>query len=48
MAPAAEKAAAYGRYVYEIAASTRAVVTRVAEVQGAEVQAEFMALVDRP
>ena len=46
VAPAAEKAAAYGRYVYEIAASTGAEVTRVAEAQGAEVQAKFMALVD--
>jgi phasin family protein len=31
--PAAEKAAAYGRYVYEIAASTGAEVSRVAEAQ---------------
>lgn len=44
--PAAEKAAAYGRYVYEIAASTGAEVTRVAEAQSAEVQAKFMAIVD--
>src|ERR1700712_3407458 len=34
--PAAEKAAAYSRYVYEIAASTGAEVTRVAEAQSAE------------
>src|SRR4029079_6924303 len=33
MQPAAEKAAAYGRYVYEIAASTGAEVSRVAEAQ---------------
>ncbi len=44
--PAAEKAAAYSRYVYEIAASTGAGVTRVAEAQGAEAQAKFMAIVD--
>src|SRR5678815_4455704 len=39
MQPAAEKAAAYGRYVYEIAASTGAEVSRVAEAQAAEAQA---------
>jgi len=44
--PAAEKAAAYGRYVYEIAASTGAEVSRVAEAQAAEAQAKFMAIVD--
>ncbi|HEV7578011.1 MAG TPA: TIGR01841 family phasin [Caldimonas sp.] len=44
--PAAEKAAAYGRCVYEIAASTGAEVNRVAEAQIAEAQAKFMALVD--
>ncbi len=44
--PAAEKAAAYGRYVYEIAASTSAEVARVAEAQAAEAQARFMAIVD--
>jgi len=44
--PAAEKAAAYGRHVYEIAASTGAEVSRVAEAQAAEAQARFMALVD--
>ena len=44
--PAAEKAAAYSRYVYEIAASTGAEVTRVAEAQAAEAQAKFMAIVD--
>jgi phasin family protein len=44
--PAAEKAAAYTRYVYEIAASTGAEVTRVAEAQTAEAQAKFMAIVD--
>ena len=44
--PAAEKAAAYSRYVYEIAASTSAEVSRVAEAQSAEAQAKFMAIVD--
>ena len=42
--PAAEKAAAYTRGVYEIAASTGAEVTRVAEAQSAEAQAKFMAI----
>ena len=46
LAPAAEKAAAYSRYVYEIAASTGAEVTRVAEAQSAEAQAKFMSIVD--
>lgn len=44
--PAAEKAAAYSRYVYEIAASTGAEVTRVAEATSADAQAKFMAIVD--
>ena len=44
--PAAEKAAAYGRHGYEIAASTGAEVSRVAEAQAAEAQARFMAIVD--
>lgn len=44
--PAAEKAAAYGRHVYEIAASTNSEVAKVAESQLAEVQGKFMALVD--
>ena len=44
--PAAEKAAAYSRSVYEIAASTGAEVSRVAEAQAAEAQANFMAMVD--
>jgi phasin family protein len=46
VAPAAEKAAAYSRYVYEIAASTGAEVTRVAEAQSAEAQAKFMSIID--
>ena len=44
--PAAEKAAAYSRYVYEIASSTGAEVTRVAEATSADAQAKFMAVVD--
>jgi phasin family protein len=44
--PAAEKAAAYGRHVYDIAAQTNAEVTKVAEATIAEAQAKFMALVD--
>jgi len=44
--PAAEKAAAYSRYVYEIAASTGAEVTRVAEATTAEAQTKFMSIVD--
>jgi phasin family protein len=44
--PAAEKAAAYGRHVYDIAAQTNAEVTKVAETTIAEAQAKFMALVD--
>jgi phasin family protein len=44
--PAAEKVAAYNRYLYEIAASTGAEVTRVAEATSAEAQAKFMAIVD--
>jgi phasin family protein len=46
MQPAAEKAAAYGRHVYEIAASTGAEVNRVAEATAADAQAKFMAVVD--
>ena len=44
--PAAEKAAAYSRHVYEIAASTGAEVNRVAEATAADAQAKFMAVVD--
>ena len=43
---ASEKAAAYSRYVYEIAASTSAEVSRVAEAQSAEAQAKFMSFID--
>jgi len=44
--PAAEKAAAYSRHVYEIAASTGAEVTRVVEATTTEAQAKFMSIVD--
>ncbi|MFO1337941.1 MAG: phasin family protein [Burkholderiaceae bacterium] len=44
--PAAEKAAAYSRHLYDIAASTNAEVTKVAESQLADAQKKFMATVD--
>jgi phasin family protein len=44
--PAAEKAAAYGRHLYDIAASTNAEVTKVAEAQLADAQAKFTSAVD--
>ena len=44
--PAAEKAAAYSRHLYDIAASTNAEVTKVAEAQLADVQKSFMSSVD--
>ncbi len=44
--PAAEKAAAYGRHVYDIATATNAEVSKVAESQVAEAQKKFMSLVD--
>jgi phasin family protein len=44
--PAAEKAAAYSRHVYDIAASTNAEVTKVAEEQLADAQKKFMSVVD--
>lgn len=44
--PAAEKAAAYTRHVYDIAAATNAEVTRVAEAQLVEVQQKLMSVVD--
>ena len=44
--PAAEKAASYGRLVYEIAAETSAEVSRVAEATAADAQAKFLAVVD--
>ena len=44
--PAAEKAAAYSRHLYDIAASTGAEVSKVAEVTAAEAQTKFMSVVD--
>ena len=44
--PSAEKAAAYGRHVYEIASNTQAEVVKVAEAQVAEAQRKLLALVD--
>jgi phasin family protein len=44
--PAAEKAAAYSRHLYDIAASTGAEVTKVAEATSADAQKKFMGLVD--
>ena len=44
--PAAEKAAAYSRHLYDIAAATGAEVTKVAEATTADAQKKFMGLVD--
>jgi phasin family protein len=44
--PAAEKAAAYSRHLYDIAASTNADLSKMVEAQSAEVQAKFMGSVD--
>jgi phasin family protein len=44
--PAAEKAAAYSRHVYDIAAATNAEVAKVAESQLADAQKNFMSAVD--
>jgi phasin family protein len=44
--PAAEKAAAYSRHLYDIVASTNAEVGRLAESQTAEAQKKFAAAVD--
>jgi phasin family protein len=44
--PTAEKAAAYSRHVYDIAAATNAEVTKVAEAQMADAQAKVAGLVD--
>ncbi len=44
--PVAEKAAAYSRHLYDIAASTNADIGKVAEAQAAEAQAKFMSVVD--
>jgi phasin family protein len=44
--PAAEKAAAYGRHLYDIAAGTNAEVSKIAEAQAATLQANFATAVD--
>jgi len=44
--PSAEKAAAYSRHVYDIAAGTGAEVTKAAEAQMADAQKKVMAVVD--
>lgn len=44
--PAAEKAAAYSRHLYDIAAATGAEVTKVAEATAADAQSKFMSAVD--
>jgi phasin family protein len=44
--PAAEKAAAYSRHLYDIAAATNADVTKMAESQLADAQKKFMTVVD--
>ncbi len=44
--PAAEKAAAYSRHLYDIAAATNAEVTKVAEAQIADAQAKFVTAFD--
>ena len=44
--PSAEKAAAYSRHVYEIATSTNAALTKAVEAQVADVQKNFIGLVD--
>jgi len=44
--PTAEKAAAYSRHLYDIAAATNAEVSKVAEQTAAEAQVKFMNVVD--
>ena len=44
--PAAEKAAAYSRHLYDIAAATNAEVGKVAEATASEAQRKFVAAVD--
>ena len=44
--PAAEKASAYSRHIYEIATVTNADVTKAAEASVAEAQKKFVAVVD--
>lgn len=44
--PVAEKAAAYGRHLYDIASGTSAELSRLTEGQLADAQQKFMAVVD--
>lgn len=44
--PVAEKAAAYGRHVYDIAAATNADISRAAEAQASDAQKKFLSVVD--
>lgn len=44
--PSAEKAAAYGRHLYDIASTTSAEVSKLAEGQVAEAQKKFATVVD--
>ena len=44
--PAAEKAAAYSRHLYDIAASTNADIGKIVEAQTADAQAKYMTAVD--
>ena len=44
--PAAEKAAAYSRHVYDIATATTAEVSKVAESTASDAQAKFLSTVD--
>lgn len=44
--PSAEKAAAYGRHLYDIASATSSEVSKLAESQVADAQKKFMTVVD--
>jgi len=44
--PAAEKAAAYSRHLYDIATSTTSEMTKAAEATAADAQKKFMSVVD--
>ena len=44
--PAAEKAAAYSRHLYDIATSTNADLSKLVEAQASEAQGKFMSAVD--
>jgi len=46
MQPSAEKMAAYGRHLYDIASSTSSEVSKLAESQFSEAQKKFVAVVD--